>query len=125
MNKMQRPEQEITRYGAEDVIATSGGGIIPSSTPQIWLDKNSVINFNDYNKGGDINLQITDNYSYEYYAYNGNIFPFGFEDGNWIPGGSSFTQIDQTNERPETFTTMKANDGKQYQIILDWLKSKI
>ena len=117
MNKMQRPEQEITRYGAEDVIATSGGNepsIDPVGGLRIWLDAGSVDFYNKV-KDNDINLStIYEGFDWKYYAYEGNVVS---------KGGTPIYSIAIASDDKPSAVVNKVFDETSYNMVRTWLEN--
>ena len=127
--KMQRPEFEIIAFAAEDIIVTSGEGIETdtneSGIPIIWLDYNSVLNYNNFSDA-DTDLYVNTDPSEirAFYSYSG----FQIHDSITVPGVgtfpySKFSASSKTDTTPERYNTVAAGSAEDYRVILNWLES--
>ncbi|MBQ0084438.1 MAG: hypothetical protein KBS52_06735 [Clostridiales bacterium] len=111
---MEKATVKVTKFNSNDVIATSIK-IVPGDVPTLWLDEQSVKNFNLFD--------TTDSYVLERDDYFGPVRYFGYT-GRYSEGaGGLITFTAQVNDttKPSVVEKMAAGDAEKYQLILDWL----
>ena len=116
--RMQKTDVEFVLFDARDVILTStGGGHDDTTVPIIWLNAESVYNFNAI-KTNDIDLEIKYAKRDYWSAYTGQLFP---EDD---PEFAEYTvSAYQKSDPPSGIYTVHAGNTDDYNAVLTWLQS--